>query len=675
MNKPNLLERNKNYKRVCFVATMTLLLCGVSGCGSDTSKGTTAETTSQQNTFVYAEETEEDLSGNTVMGMVDAIADNVITLSVGGGMKGNRDRSENSSEEGNMEPPTGELPEGMEEMPEGQGKGRGGNQPSGERPEKPSEAGEDSSQQSSDGEQPEMPDGEVPAGMEGKTATLTIGDESVLKKKGDDGESQQATLSDITQGSMLMITFDEDGNISEITVGDMTRGGKKDGGAENGMQPGGGQSSYSGEYTAVNTYEEDTEMEEESYVSSGTDENAILVKNGAKVTLKDITVKRESGDSTGGDDASFYGVGAAVLTTDGTTTISGADITTNAAGGAGIFSYGSGVTYVENTTISTTQDTSGGIHVAGGGSLYAWDLDVETAGESAAAIRSDRGGGKMVVDGGSYTSNGVGSPALYCTADIAVANATLTSTGSEAICMEGLNSIHLYDCNITGNMQDLSQNDTTWNVIVYQSMSGDSEVGNSTFQMSGGSLTAVNGGMFYTTNTESNVYLSDVDMTYAKDSEFFLMCTGNANERGWGTTGSNGADCTFTADAQAMEGKVVWDSISELDFYMINGSTLEGTFAQDESYAGDGGKGYASLYIDGTSTWIVTENATITNLCAEGEIVDADGKAVRVVGEDGTVYVEGDSKYQITVSSYSDKADVSGAAVAAAYSEYKVDKE
>lgn len=40
-------------------------------------------------------------------------------------------------------------------------------------------------------------------------------------------------------------------------------------------------------------------------------------------------------------------------------------------------------------------------------------------------------------------------------------------------------------------MQDLSQNDCTWNVILYQSMSGDSEIGNSTFSMTGGSLRAM----------------------------------------------------------------------------------------------------------------------------------------------------------------------------------------
>lgn len=69
------------------------------------------------------------------------------------------------------------------------------------------------------------------------------------------------------------------------------------------------------------------------------------------------------------------------------------------------------------------------------------------------------------------------SPAVYSTADIAVHDATLTANGSEAVCIEGRNSLRLFDCDLTGNMSDNEQNDCTWNVILYQSMSGDSEVG------------------------------------------------------------------------------------------------------------------------------------------------------------------------------------------------------
>lgn len=280
----------------------------------------------------------------------------------------------------------------------------------------------------------------------------------------------------------------------------------------------------------------------------------------------------------------------------------------------------------------------------------------------------------MVVDDGTYTSNGVGSPAVYCTADIAVNNAELTANGSEAVCIEGLNSLRLYNSNLTGNMSDDDQNDTTWTVILYQSMSGDSEVGNSTFQMDGGTITSKNGGLFYTTNTECTIALKDVDITYNDDSEFFLQCTGNNNQRGWGQSGSNGSDCNFTADSQDMKGNVIWDSISDLDFYMTNRSTLEGTFVNDETYAGNGGDGYCNVVIDKDSTWTVTGDSKITSLSNAGTITDADGKTVSVVGTDGTTYVEGDSDYTITVDSYQDSADTSASTSIDDWSNYEVER-
>ena len=280
----------------------------------------------------------------------------------------------------------------------------------------------------------------------------------------------------------------------------------------------------------------------------------------------------------------------------------------------------------------------------------------------------------MVVDGGTYTSNGTGSPAVYSTADITVNDATLTANGSEAICIEGLNSIRLFDCNLTGNMSDNSQNDCTWNVILYQSMSGDSEVGNSTFEMDGGTLTAKNGGMFYTTNTESTITLSNVDITNADDSEFFLRCTGNNNQRGWGQSGSNGADCLFTAIDQEMSGDVIWDSISQLDFYMTDGSTLTGAVQDDETYAGNGGSGYCSFYIEKGSKWVVTGDSTLTNLYNAGTIVDASGNTVTIKGTDGTVYVKGTSSYTITVDSYETSVDLSGASTISSWSDYEVAK-
>ncbi len=550
--------------------------------------------------------------------------------------------------------------------PQGSGSENGGNgSQNGSQGQPPAKPDENNNSQSSDKSSTDSSEKQSDSSSENNSNSTadTANDSS-------NSQSKELSVSDLKENDEVAITLDSDGNASEISL--LSGGGP---GGENGGAPqGGGQSAAPTSYTAATEYSKDKTTTGKSYSSTGTDENAVHVTDGAKVALKDATVSRESEESQGGDSSSFYGIGAAVLTTDGTSYVSGSKVNTNAKGGAGIFSYGDGTTYVSDTTISTKKDTSGGIHVAGGGKLYAWNVNATTQGESSAAIRSDRGGGTMVVDGGTYTSNGTGSPAVYSTADIAVHSADLTANNSESVCIEGLNSLRLFDCNLTGNMKTDSQNDCTWNVILYQSMSGDSEVGNSTFEMNGGTLTAKNGGMFYTTNTESTIHLSNVDITYAKNNDFFLKCTGNSNQRGWGTSGANGADCNFTADDQKMEGDVIWDSISQLDFYMSNGSTLKGAVTDDESNAGNGGSGYCNFYIAKGCTWTVTGDSTLTKLYNAGTIVDTDGKTVTIKGTDGKVYVKGDSDYTITVSSYSTKADMSGMTESTAWTDYEVSK-
>ena len=678
----------------------------ISSCPVYAAENTTEATTNAENSLETETTSDSEAEENTVLGQVTAVNDDSITIAIG--------------TQKEMQAPGGD----------GQGQAPDGNGDQQTPPEKPDDSNGDSSDQqtppekpegsseegfsendtvsadSGNGEAPEAPDSNgapdengqgQPSMLDltGEEQTITVTSDTVITRQtmqgpggngqgqapdgngapdgqapnGNADSSEPLSLSDLKEGDVVSVVLNDDGTAASITVQSM--GGGNMGGV---MGAPGGQSQGVDSYTAVNTYSEDTSLDGDSIESTGTDENAVLVDSGANVSIKNATITRNSEDSTGGDNSSFYGVGAAVLTTDGTASVSNSTITTDAKGGAGLFAYGDGTIYAADSTITTHQDTSGGIHAAGGGTLYAWDLNVETNGESAAAIRSDRGGGTMVVDGGTYTSNGVGSPAVYCTANIAINNATLTANGSEAVCIEGLNSLHLFDCDLSGNMSDDDQNDCTWGVIVYQSMSGDSEVGNSTFQMTGGKLSTGNGGLLYTTNTECTLTLDSVDITYAPDSEFFLRCTGNNNQRGWGQTGNNGSDCLFTAINQEMQGDVVWDSISDLDFYITDNSTLTGAIIDDETYAGNGRDGYCNVYLAEGCTWTVTGDSTVSSIESEGSIVDADGKTVSIVGTDGTTYVEGDSEYTITTGSYSDSVDLTGATSEASWSDYSVER-
>ena len=82
-----------------------------------------------------------------------------------------------------------------------------------------------------------------------------------------------------------------------------------------------------------------------------------------------------------------------------------------------------------------------------------------------------------------------------------------------------------------------------------------------------------------------------------------------------------------------------------------------------------GGDGSCTMNIAQGCTWVVTGSSALTTLNCAGSIVDGSGSAVSVTGNDGTVYVQGDSSYTITVDSYSSACDTSAAGTLSAWSD------
>ena len=407
-----------------------------------------------------------------------------------------------------------------------------------------------------------------------------------------------------------------------------------------GNMPGGfGGSDTVTQGTSATTITEGGTYSSTSYSSTGDDENALRV-DGATVTLDSVTVDKSAGSSSNTEDGDFYGQNAALLATNGANvTIKNATVNSSAQNGNGIFSYGTGTTVnVSDSTITTTADNSGGIQTTGGGTTNATNLTVNTSGNSAAAIRSDRGGGTVVVDKGTYTSNGYNSPAVYSTADVTVSNATLTANNSESLVIEGKNSIKLNNCDVLGNMSSTegsSSDENVHNVMIYQSMSGDAEVGTSEFDMTGGSLTGNNGDMFYITNTHSIINLSNVDITN-KDADAYLMrVTGNSAARGWGKAGANGAQVEFTASNQTLNGDIAVDTVSTLNMTLTDSSDFTGTInIIDNAQNGTAVDNNAVVTIDSDSTWTLTGDCTVTSLENNGTI-NFNGHTITLA--DGTV--------------------------------------
>ncbi len=384
------------------------------------------------------------------------------------------------------------------------------------------------------------------------------------------------------------------------------------------------QSSSVSQGTSATTISEDGTYSGETYTSTGDDENALKV-DGATVTLDNITVNKSAGSSSNTENGDFYGVNAALLATDGAdVTITNSTITSSAKNGNGVFSYGSStVVTISDSTITTTCDNSGGIQTTGGGTTKATNLTVNTSGDSSAAIRSDRGGGTVNVEKGTYTTSGYNSPSVYSTASITISEATLTANNSEALVIEGKNSIDLTNCTVSGNMSDTKGTSSAinvHNVMIYQSMSGDAAVGTSSFSMTGGTLTNNNGDMFYVTNTACNITLSGVTIVNNETSGNLFTITGNDASNGWGTAGSNGAEVDLTLSAQTMEGAIVVDTISSLDMTLEENSTFKGSITIEKNSAGTALSDNVKVTIEAGSTWTLTGNSTVTDITNNGTI-------------------------------------------------------
>ena len=405
-----------------------------------------------------------------------------------------------------------------------------------------------------------------------------------------------------------------------------------------GTPPGG--SSFNFEYTAAAEISSAAETTGESYVSNASDENALLIRTGDTVSVIDASVTK-AGDSDGGDSCSFYGLNAAVLVMGGADAlISGGTVETSASGANGVFCYGGnggrngadgdGTTlYISGTTITTTGDGSGGIMTTGGGVTYAEDLTVTTSGRSSAAIRTDRGGGTVTANGGTYTTSGLGSPAIYSTADVTVRNAVLTSNLSEGVCIEGKNSITLEGCSLTANNTQCNGNATFLDTImIYQSMSGDADSGTSAFTMTGGSLTGLSGHLFHVTNTHAVITLDQVELTNEGSDILLSVC-----DDGW-----NGADniAEVYASRQALSGTLLVGDNSTLNLSLSDGSVFEGsvsgeiTNAKGEQVSST--VGTVSVTLDETSTWILTADTWISSFSGNAENVISNGHTLYVNG-------------------------------------------
>lgn len=435
-------------------------------------------------------------------------------------------------------------------------------------------------------------------------------------------------------------------------------GGEAPGGAQ-----GGGANTMTYDYTgtlsgALTADGEEVTSDSETSTASDADQNAALAENAGTLTITNGTLEK-SGDDTNGDNCNFYGINSILLSVnDGSFAyIANSTLNADSEGSNAIFATDGGTVYANSDTITTSAGNSRGLDTTYGGTIVANDMTISTQGDHSASIATDRGGGSISVTNSTLSTAGSGSPLLYSTGDIEVSGVTGTSSGSQIAGMEGLNTILIYNSELTStNTEKTASDPMADGIIIYQSTSGDAEstIGETaSFEVSGSTLKSAisSGAMFYFTNTSANVVLSDTVLDFDSDNVLLMAVQGN-DSNSWGTAGSNGAAVTFTGLNETLNGNIDVDTISSLDLYLLEGTVYTGAASISENAVNTNEtESPITVNVDSSSKWIVTADSTVSNLNAEDGalIVDSEGKTVTIIVNDETA-VEGDSDIAVTVT-------------------------
>ena len=279
---------------------------------------------------------------------------------------------------------------------------------------------------------------------------------------------------------------------------------------------------------------------------------------------------------------------------------------------------------IENVEITTYSDKSRGLDATYNGIINAKNVIINTNGQSCAALATDLGEGEVHVTNselntGVSKQSGRGSPIIYSTGNITVANSIGTAYVSQIACIEGKNSIELSNCDLSaaagGNRQDNGDYVDLGGVFIYQSMSGDADVGTSTFTAKDSVLSILSDSdcyesapMFHVTNTKAIINLEKTELNFGSGT--LLDVSGQSQ---WGTVGSNGGELTFNAKDETLDGNVIVDSISSLNMTLSSTSYVGAINPSDDF-------GQTDLIIESGSDWTLDGDSHISSLENNGEI-------------------------------------------------------
>lgn len=347
-------------------------------------------------------------------------------------------------------------------------------------------------------------------------------------------------------------------------------------------------------------------------ISKEDNKSVIQVSNKAKYNATNLELTKESGKSTDFDSSTLYGLNSTFIAKEGSEIfLEDSKLSSSISYSSAFFATGLETTAtLNNVELSTDKDNSSALNASSEAKIDISNSDIKTKGNNSDAIKTLDANSLININDSTIITEGQNSTLLYSKGKIEALNIKGTSNSYLAI-IEDRNSLELTNANLITNGQDKTINEYLGAFLIYSQESASAsnnytsaklDIIDSIIEINKDSSWYDKTPLFYLTNTEANINITNTTLNYGSD--ILLKAVANSE---YGDIGDNAASVTLTATDQELTGEIIVDSNSKVRLN-LNNSTYEGKINVDNLSAN------VDVTFDYDSRWELTGDSYINIL-------------------------------------------------------------
>ena len=347
-------------------------------------------------------------------------------------------------------------------------------------------------------------------------------------------------------------------------------------------------------------------------ISKEDNKSVIQVSNKAKYNATNLELTKESGKSTDFDSSTLYGLNSTFIAKEGSEIfLKDSKLSSSISYSSAFFATGLETTAtLNNVELSTDKDNSSALNASSEAKIDISNSEIKTKGNNSDAIKTLDANSLININDSTIITEGQNSTLLYSKGKIEALNIKGTSNSYLAI-IEDRNSLELTNANLITNGQDKTINEYLGAFLIYSQESASAsnnytsaklDIIDSIIEINKDSSWYDKTPLFYLTNTEANINITNTTLNYGSD--ILLKAVANSE---YGDIGDNAASVTLTATDQELTGEIIVDSNSKVRLN-LNNSTYEGKINVDNLSAN------VDVTFDYDSRWELTGDSYINIL-------------------------------------------------------------